>query len=154
MFKYYKVQDGFYKKVGYIRPLFISLICTVVLTTALFLGSSIKSNKLRTDCDRLREQLITATDTNTRLGEELRDCQSTISQCRFITEELDNSVGRSISSAREAIEIIEEIRYEVGCLEMELGIVDSDSIYDRIDNWLQNEGVVYDGYISKPNNEE
>lgn len=82
--------------------------------------------------DQLTERLSDATDTNRRFAE-------TVEQCQFIVTELGNTADRNIGTVREAIEIIEETREAVGALEVELGIWDSDSVYDRIDSWLDSE---------------
>ena len=82
--------------------------------------------------DQLTERLSDATDTNRRLAE-------TVEQCQFIVTELGNTTDRSIGTVREAVEVIEETREAVGALEVELGIWDSDSVYDRIDSWLDSE---------------
>ena len=82
--------------------------------------------------DQLTERLSAATDTNRRLAE-------TVEQCQFIVTELGNTTDRNIGTVREAVEVIEETREAVGALEVELGIWDSDSVYDRIDNWLDSE---------------
>ena len=82
--------------------------------------------------DQLTEQLSDATDTNRRLTE-------TVEQCQFIVTELGSTTDRNIGTVREAIEVIEETREAVGALEVELGIWDSDSVYDRIDSWLDSE---------------
>ena len=82
--------------------------------------------------DQLTERLSAATDTNRRLTE-------TVEQCQFIVTELGNTTDRNIGTVREAVEVIEETREAVGALEVELGIWDSDSVYDRIDSWLDSE---------------
>ena len=82
--------------------------------------------------DQLTERLSDATDTNRRLAE-------TVEQCQFIVTELGSTTDRNIGTVREAVEVIEETREAVGALEVELGIWDSDSVYDRIDNWLDSE---------------
>lgn len=115
---------------------FISIIiCMFVLLAGTVIYGVVCTGKLdtaRAANDRLTEQLSYAADTNRRLTE-------TIGNCRFIVTELENAVGRNIGTIREAIEIIEETREAVGALEVELGIWDSDSIYDRIDSWLSDE---------------
>ena len=79
--------------------------------------------------DQLTERLSAATDTNRRLAE-------TVEQCQFIVTELGSTTDRNIGTVREAVEVIEETREAVGALEVELGIWDSDSVYDRIDNYV------------------
>lgn len=143
MSKIYETKDGkFYQKTNKYRIIICTLIATTLLFGFLFISSSIKSNKLRTTNDGLTEQLDRATDTCTELAGQLDDCRRTIEQCRVYCGDIDEISERSISTSREAIEIIEETRYYVMCLEVELGLIDSDSIYDRIDNWLQSEGVI------------
>ena len=88
--------------------------------------------------DELTERVIQAEDTNRELTKSLK-------QIRFLCEEFDSSVDRNIRTVGEAIEVIEETRYYVQCIEVELGLYDSDSIYDGIDSWLQDEGVNING---------
>lgn len=82
--------------------------------------------------DQLRIELNDAADTNRRLTE-------TIEQCKCIITELRTTTETNITTARQAIEVLEETREAVGALEAELGLWDSDSIYDRIDSWLSGE---------------
>lgn len=141
--KIYETKDGkFYQKTNKYRIVICALIATTLLFGYLFISSSVRSNELRTTNDRLTEQLDRATSTCAELAGQLDDCRRTIEQCRVYCGDIDEISERSISTSREAIEIIEETRYYVMCLEVELGLIDSDSIYDRIDNWLQSEGVI------------
>ena len=119
----------------------VIIIGLLILFFTLFLSASIalftsskQLDESRATNDRLTEQLNRATDTNRRLAE-------TVGQCQFIVTELENTTNRNISTVREAIEIIEETREAVGALEAELGLWDSDSVYNGIDNWLESEGV-------------
>ena len=116
--------------------IFISIIiCMFVLLAGTVIYGIACTGKLdtaRAANDQLTEQLSYASDTNRRLTE-------TVGNCRFIVTELENATGRNIGTIREAIEIIEETREAVGALEVELGIWDSDSIYDRIDSGLAGE---------------
>jgi len=114
-------------------------IYIIVLLAVLLFGTTVYgiycTNKLdaaRATNDQLTERLSDATDTNRRLTE-------TVEQCQFIVTELGSTTDRSIGTVREAIEIIEETREAVGALEVELGIWDSDSVYRRIDSWLDSE---------------
>lgn len=135
MSKIYETKDGkFYQKTNKYRIIICALIAVTLFFGTLFISSSIESNKLRTTNDGLTEQLDRATSTCNEL-------RGTIANCQSICRDIDELNTRSISTAREAIEIIEETRYYVMCLEVELGLIDSDSIYDRIDDWLQNEGA-------------
>ena len=135
MSKIYETKNGkFYQKTNKYRIIICTLIATTLLFGTLFISSSIESNKLRTTNDGLTEQLDRATSTCNEL-------RGTIANCQSICRNIDELNTRSISTAREAIEIIEGTREAVGAMEVALGLIDSDSIYDRIDDWLQNEGA-------------
>ena len=151
----YEAEGGFYKKTYKWHIAIVALIAAVILFGSLYFASSIRANKLRATNDRLTERLIESENTCTELTRELgrcqseiRDCKSTIGeckstieQCKLICGDIEGISERSVTTARDAIEIIEETRYYVQCIEMELGYWDSDSIYSGMDNWLQSEGV-------------
>jgi regulator of replication initiation timing len=104
-------------------------------------GSSIKSNDLRGQVSSVREQLDRETETNRQLRAELESSQSRLEQCHFILEEFRETTDRDISTIRDCIEIIEETRYTIGCLSYYIDDSNSSDIYDRIDSWLETEGV-------------
>lgn len=113
----------------------IIFMFTLLLPAGIALFASSKQlDEFRATNDRLTEQLNRATDTNRRLAE-------TVEQCQFIVTELGNTTDRNIGTVREAIEIIEETREAVGALEVALGLWDSDSIYERIDNYVYNNEI-------------
>lgn len=135
MSRIYETKDGkFYQKTNKYTIIIVVLSVFLFLFGALSIKSTIQSNSLRTTNSRLTEQLDRATATCTRLTE-------TVEQCQSICRDIDEISGRSITTARDAIEIIEETREAVGAMEMELGYWDSDSIYKRIDDWLESEGI-------------
>lgn len=114
-------------------------IYIIVLLAVLLFGTTVygiyctnKLDKAGRLNDQLTERLSAATDTNRRLAE-------TVEQCQFIVTELGSTTDRNIGTVREAVEVIEETREAVGALEVELGIWDSDSVYGRIDSWLDSE---------------
>lgn len=107
----------------------------------LYVGSSIKSNDLRGQVSSVREQLDRETETNRQLRAELESSQSRLEQCHFILEEFRETTDRDISTIRDCIEIIEETRYTIGCLSYYIDDNNSSDIYDRIDSWLETEGV-------------
>ena len=114
----------------------------IIFTAALFfiilsanIYNSIKSYKYRIHLDTVREQLADAEDTNRRFAEAVEKCQS-------ICGELGCSIDRNINSAREAIELIEEIRVKVYELESSLGSFDQSEYYQRWDNYFHNEGLM------------
>lgn len=118
--------------------LLILFFCLFVGTLVLLFSTTRELDKLGTTNDRLTERILEAEDTN-------RELTKSLGQIRFLCEEFDSSVDRNIRTVGEAIEVIEETRYYVQCIEVELGLYDSDSIYDGVDSWLQNEGVNING---------
>lgn len=137
MSKIYETKDGkFYQKTSKYHIIICSLIAATLLFGYLFISSSIESNKLRTTNGRLTEQLDRATSTCTELAGQLDDCRRTIEQCRVYCGDIDEISERSISTSREAIEIIEETRDAVGAMEMALGLFDSDRYYDWCDRYV------------------
>lgn len=130
MSKIYETKDGkFYQKTNKYRIIICTLIATTLLFGYLSISSSIKSNKLRAANDGLTEQLDRATSTCNEL-------RGTIANCQSICRDIDELNTRSISTAREAIEIIEETREAVGAMEVALGLFDSDGYYDWLDSYV------------------
>ena len=121
-----------------IGGLLIMFLCLFIGATVLLFSTTRELNKTRRLNDGLTERISAAEDTN-------RELTKSLGQIRFFCEEFDSSVDRNIRTVTEAIEVIEETRYYVQCIEVELGLYDSDSIYNGIDSWLQNEGVNIDG---------
>jgi hypothetical protein len=135
MSRIYETKDGkFYQKTNKYTIIIVVLSVFLFLSGALSIKSAVQSNSLRTTNSRLTEQLDRATDTCTVL-------RGTIEECQSICRDIDELSTRSISTARDAIEIIEETREAVGAMEVALGYWDSDSIYERTDDWLESEGV-------------
>lgn len=126
--KYEEVKNIF---IGFIVVFFF---CLFVGVTVLLFSTTRELDTARRLNDGLTERIVQAEDTN-------RELTKSLGQIRFLCEEFDNSVDRNIRTVREAIEVIEETRYYVQCIEVELGLYDSDSIYDGIDSWLESEGV-------------
>lgn len=112
----------------------IILSVFLLFSGALSVHSSIKSNQLRAANDQLTERLDRATDTCNEL-------RGTIANCQSICRDIDELNTRSISTARDAIEIIEETREAVGAMEVALGLFDSDGYYNWLDSYIfDNEG--------------
>lgn len=108
----------------------IACIFTAILVSGIWAGvitkQSYESGRL---CDKLRERIIDAEDTNRRLAE-------TVEQCQSICGDIGQSVDRSIRTARDAIEIIEELRVQVYSLGVVCGDFDWDSYYQYWDSYL------------------
>ena len=89
--------------------------------------SSIKSFKYRRLCDQYREQLDTATEANRELADRIGECQS-------ITESIGGLCNRNVSSSRDIIELVEQIRTQVYELENRLGSFSQFEYYNYWDN--------------------
>ena len=137
----YDIKKDFSKEVRWPYITIGVLFLIIMLFGTLFITSSVRFVRLRRTNDELTERLADATNSCTELAGQLSDCRGTIEQCRGYCRDIDEISERSISTAREAIEIIEETRYYVMCLEVELGLIDTDSIYERLDSWLEAEQV-------------
>ena len=126
----YEIKNGFYKKCNYIHCLFIVLITALILSISVNIFGAIQSNKTRRYIDTAREQLARAEDTN-------RELTATIDRCRFIVTELTESTNRNIDDIIECIELLEEIRTQVGSLEMVIGDWNTDELYSWYDNRVE-----------------
>ena len=100
-----------------------------------------EANELRRTNDTIRTELTRATEANRELAGELDNCTRRIEQCQFILSDLDGLTNTNIRTIREAVETIEELRYEIACLSYYIGGVDTDSYYEWLDNWLESQGV-------------
>lgn len=118
-----------YKKTKLGNIAFI-IICVLLLFSGIFFGTTAfyarKSDEAGRLCNQLRERVADAEDTNRKLAETIERSQS-------ICRDLKCSADRNITTAREAVEVIEEVRVQVQSLEMELGNFDSDSYYSYWD---------------------
>ena len=113
-----------YEKV--IRRFIIFIIAVLLIGTAV---STVKSVQLGRLCSQLRERVADAEDTNRRLTE-------TIGDCRTVCGELGESVSRNIRTAREAVELIEEIRIQVQSLQDSISGDNSGYNYEYWDEYF------------------
>lgn len=126
-----------------IGGLLILFFCLFAGAAVLLYSTSRELNQTRGLLDTAREHIELAEAENRIIGAELDECKSRLEQCYNISEELGESVGKNIGNIRECIELVEEIRYEIACLSYYSGYCSSDSIYQRVDSWLQDNGVEY-----------
>ena len=117
------MMEGLKKYEKIIRWAIIVIIAVLLTSTTV---STVKSYQLGRLCNQFRERIADTEDTNRRLAETIERSQS-------ICDELECSVDRNITTARAAVELIEEIRVQVQSLEMELGGFDWDSYYNSLD---------------------
>lgn len=139
----YETKNGFYKKASWPYIVIIILMSTSILFGSLFFVSTKQLDTTRRSNDQLTERLAYSTNTCTelegQLGEvstELDSCRRTIEQCRVYCTDIDEISGRSIGTAKDAIEIIEETREAIGAMEVTLGMWDSDRYYDWLDSYV------------------
>ena len=103
---------------------------TIVIIAVLFTSTivnTVKSYQLGRLCNQFRERIADAENTNRRLAE-------TVGKCQSICGELGDSVDRNIRTAREAVELIEEVRVQVQNLEMVTGDFNPDDYYNYWDS--------------------
>ena len=118
------MTEGFKKYEKIIRWITIAIIAVLFTSTIV---NTIKSYQLGRLCNQFRERIADAEDTNRRLAE-------TVGKCQSICGELGDSVDRNIRTAREAVELIEEIRVQVQSLEMVTGDFNPDDYYNYWDS--------------------
>ena len=120
------------------------IICILAFVIILLGATSIFwTNSARRQIDVLRGQLTEATESNNLVTRELEDCRARFEQCHSILQELGDTTGRSIETVRDCIELVEEQRYYIACLEYYIDSGSSDELYNRIDDWLEQEGVEF-----------
>lgn len=123
---------------------YIIIICVLAFIIILLGATSIFwTNSARRQIDILRGQLVEATESNNLITRELEDCRTRFEQCHSILQELGDTTGRSIETVRDCIELVEEQRYYIACLEYYIDSGSSDELYNRIDDWLEHEGVEF-----------
>ena len=103
----------------------IAAVLCIVLSGNIY--NKVKSYRYRIVCDKLRERVTDTENTN-------RTLELTIEQCQSICRELGGSIDRNINSAREAIELIEQIRTQVYELENCLRGFSQSEYYSYWDN--------------------
>lgn len=123
---------------------YIIIICVLAFVIILLGATSIFwTNSARRQIDVLRGQLVEATESNNLITRELEDCRTRFEQCHSILQELGDTTGRSIETVRDCIDLVEEQRYYIACLEYYIDSGSSDELYNRIDDWLEQEGVEF-----------
>ena len=120
------MTEGLKKYEKIIRWIIIAIIAVLFTSTTV---STIKSYQLGRLCNQFRERIADAEDTNRRLTE-------TVGKCQSICGELGDSVDRNIRTAREAVELIEEIRVQVQNLQNCINDSGASYNYEYWDSYL------------------
>lgn len=118
------------------EKIFIIIVLSIMLaiTSTMSVISSTRANNLRGELDTTRELLLQSEDTN-------RELRGRIECSQEILREIGATTDRNIGTVRDCIEIVEQLRCQIEDLENILYNSDTDDVYDRIDNWLESEGV-------------
>ena len=111
------------------KTIYIIFAILLFITLSANIYNSVKSYKYRRLCNELRYRVTYTENTN-------RTLELTIGECQSICRELGGSIDRNINSAREAVELIEQIRTQVYELESRLGVFDQHKYYQHWDNEL------------------
>ena len=109
---------------------FIIITIAAVAFCIVFSGNiynSIQSYKYRRLCDKYREQLVAAEETNRTLNDRLGRITEVVGRLHETTE-------RNVTDARGIIEITEELRTQVYELESCLGSFNQSEYYSYWDN--------------------
>ena len=132
----YDIKKDFSKEARWPYITIGVLFLIIILFGTLFITSSVRSVRLRRTNDELTERLNNATNSCTELAGQLSDCRGTIEQCRVYCRDIDEISERSVRTAKDAIEIIEETREAIGAMEVILGLWDSDGYYNWLDSYV------------------
>ena len=97
--------------------------------------NSVKSFKYRKLCDEYRTELNRTTEANRELGR-------TIEECKNITGSIGELCNRNISSSRQIIETVEQIRTQVYELESSLGSFSQSEYYEYWDSYYHDEQLM------------
>ena len=112
------------KKIKFI--IFIAVVAFCIVFSG-NIYSSVQSYKYRRLCDKYREQLSAATETNRTLNDRLGRITEVVGRLHETTE-------RNVTDARGIIEITEELRTQVYELESCLGSFNQSEYYSYWDN--------------------
>ena len=114
--------------------IFIAAVAFCIVFSA-DIYNSVKSYRFRRLCNQYRTELNRATNEIELLGR-------TIEECKSITGSIGELCNRNVSSAREIIEITEELRSKVYELESCLGMFDLSEYYNYWDSYFCSEGLM------------
>lgn len=112
---------------------------TLLLSTVFFAVQSYRAGRLYTTA---REQLDRAISDNRELTSQLEKLGIIIGTVNEEVGELGAITERNIKTAREAVEVIEELRIKIMDLERSCGSFDWDSYYDYYDTYFKEIGIL------------
>lgn len=112
---------------------------TLLLSTIFFAVQSYRAGRLY---NTAREQLDRAISDNRELTSQLEELGIIIGTVNEEVGELGAITERNIKTAREAVEVIEELRIKIMDLERSCGSFDWDSYYDYYDTYFKEIGLM------------
>ena len=112
---------------------------TLLLSTIFFAVQSYRAGRLY---NTAREQLDRAISDNRELTSQLEELRVIIGTVNEEVEELGAITERNIKTAREAVEVIEELRVKIMDLERSCGSFDWDSYYNYYDTYFKEIGIL------------
>ena len=112
---------------------------TLLLSTVFFAVQSYRAGRLY---NTAREQLDRAISDNRELTSQLEELRVVIGTVNEEVEELGAITERNIKTAREAVEVIEELRIKIMDLERSCGSFDWDSYYNYYDTYFKEIGIL------------
>ena len=111
----------------------IAAVFCIILSANIY--SSIKSYKYRRLCDKYREQLIAAEETNKTLADR-------IGRIAEITGRIKETTDANITDAREIIETVEILRSQIKELEDCCGSFNYNEYYQYWDTYYRDKGLM------------
>lgn len=112
---------------------------TLLLSTTFFAVQSYRAGRLY---NTAREQLDRAISDNRELTSEIEELRTVIGTVNEEVEELGAITERNIKTAREAVEVIEELRVKIMDLERSCSSFDWDSYYNYYDTYFKEIGIL------------
>lgn len=112
---------------------------TLLFSTVFFAVQSYRAGRLY---NTAREQLDRAISDNRELTSQLEELGIIIGTVNEEIGELGAITERNIKTAREAVEVIEELRIKIMDLERSCGSFDWDSYYDYYDTYFKEIGIL------------
>ena len=117
------------------KAIYIIIAAVFFVVLSANIHNSVKYYKYRRLCNQYRTELITTTEANRELTE-------TIGECQKITRSIGELCNRNISSSRDIIESVEQIRTQVYELEKRLSVVKQSEYYEHWDSYFRDEGLI------------
>lgn len=112
---------------------------TLLLSTIFFAVQSYRAGRLY---NTVREQLDRAIADNRELTSEIEELRIIVGTVNEEVEELGTITERNIKTARDAIEVIEELRVKIMDLERSCSSFDWDSYYNYYDTYFKEIGIL------------